>query len=114
MIKYQISLKKNEINKLHSLVKKGKQSARTITRARILLFADQGKTDKESREILEVSEWTPQNARKKYFEGGLGRALYDAPRTGQPKITGEKEEARIIAIACAEPDDGYGWGLRTV
>lgn len=112
MIKYQISLKKNEINKLHSLVKKGKQSARTITRARILLLADQGITDKEIREILEVSKWTPQNVRKKYFKGGLERALYDAPRTGQPKITDEKEEAQITAIACTEPEDGYGkWTL---
>lgn len=112
MIKYQVSLKKNQKNKLRSLVKKGKQSARTITRARILLLADQEKTDKEIREILEVSKWTPQNVRKKYFEGGLERALYDAPRTGQPKTTDEKEEAQITAIACAEPDDGYGkWTL---
>lgn len=112
MIKYQVSFKKNEKNKLRSLVKKGRQSVRTITRARILLLADQGKTDKEIREILEVSDWTPQNVRKKYFEGGLDRALYDASRTGQPKITDEKEEAQITAIACAEPDGGYGkWTL---
>lgn len=112
MIRYQISLKKNEIKKIHSILKKGKQSARTITRARILLLADQGKTDEESREILEISKWTPQNVRKKYFEGGLERALYDAPRTGQPKITDEKEEAQITAIACSESEDGYGkWTL---
>lgn len=112
MKKYQVSLKKKEIEKLHSLVKKGKQSARTINRARMLLLSNAGKKDKEIREIQEVSKWTPQNVRKRYCQGGLKRALYDAPRSGQPKITTVEEEAEITAIACTEPDEGYGkWTL---
>ena len=108
MKKHQVSLSEEEIKKLHSIVKKGKQSARTIIRARILLLANTGKTDKEIQEIQDVSKWTPQNVRKKYCKGGLARALYDAPRTGQPKTTTAKEEAEITAIACTDPDDGYG------
>ena len=112
MKKYQISLKKKEIEELRSLVKKGKQSARTITRARILLLSNAGKKDKEIREIQEVSKWTPQNVRKRYCQGGLERALYDASRSGQPKIYSIEEEAEITAIACTEPDEGYGkWTL---
>jgi len=112
MKKHKVSLSKNEENELCSLVKKGKQSARTITRARILLLSHSGKPDSEIREILGVSQWTPQNIRKKYSTGGIERALYDAPRSGQPKITTTKEETEIIAIACAEPDDGRSkWTL---
>lgn len=112
MKKYQISLKKKEIEKLRSLVRKGKQSARTITRARILLLSNAGKKDREIREIQEVSKWTPQNIRKRYCQGGLESALYDAFRSGQPKITTTEEEAEITAIACTEPDEGYGkWTL---
>lgn len=112
MKKYEVSLSKNEENELCSFIKKGKQSARAITRARVLLLSHSGKPDSEIREILGISQWTPQNIRKKYSEGGIERALYDAPRPGQPKITTVKEEAKITAIACTEPDDGRGkWTL---
>ena len=112
MNKHQVSLSNKELKELHALVKKGKRSVRTITRARILLLANSGKADSKIREILEVSQWTPQNVRRKYSEGGLKRALYDAPRPGQPKTTTAGEEAEIIAVACTEPDDGYGkWTL---
>ena len=112
MKRHQISLSTKEKKELRLLVKKGKQSARTIARARILLLADSGKPDKEIRETLDLSQWTPQNVRKKYIEGGLERALYDASRPGQPKTTTVKEDAEIIALACTEPDDGRGkWTL---
>lgn len=112
MQKYTVSLSKREKEELNMLVKKGRQSARTITRARILLLADSGKTDNEVRKILNLSKWTPQNVRKKYAEGGLDRALYDALRSGQPKTTTMEEDAEITALACTEPDDGHGkWTL---
>lgn len=112
MKKHRITLLKKEKEKLRLLVKKGKQSARTIARARILLLADSGRSDREIREILGLSQWTPQNVRKKYAEGGLTRALYDSPRPGQPKAATAEEEAEITAIACTEPDDGRGkWTL---
>lgn len=82
MKKNSISLSRKDVKELRLLVKKGKQSARTIIRARILLFANSGKTDKEIRETFYLSQWTPQNVRKKYVAGGLERSLYDASRSG--------------------------------
>lgn len=112
MKKHKVSLLGKEKEELRSLVKKGKHPARTVARARILILSDSGKNDRQIREILGLSRWTPQNVRKKYAEGGLKRALYDAPRSGQPKAATAKEEAEIIAIACTEPDDGRGkWTL---
>ena len=112
MKKNKPSLSKKEKDELRSLVKKGRQSARTIIRARVLLMADSGKPDKEIREALGLSQWTPQNIRRKYSQGGLERALYDAPRPGQPKTTTPEEEAEITALACTDPDDGQGkWTL---
>jgi len=109
---YSISLKGKEKRELRSLLKKGNQSARTINRARILLLSSKRKADKEIIELLEVSEHTPRNVRKRYLDGGLNQALYDAPRSGQPKITTNDEETTITAIACTQPDDGYGkWSL---
>lgn len=110
--KYLVSLKEKEKRELRSIIKKGKHSARAIMRAMILLSADSGRQDWEIQKTLEVSKCTPQNVRRRYYEGGLERALYDAPRTGQPKATAADEEATITAIACTEPDDGCGkWTL---
>lgn len=110
--KYIVSLSETEINQLKNITKKGKHSARTIIRAKVLIEANSGKKDNEIIKLLDLSKCTPQNIRKRYYEGGIKKALYDAPRTGQPRITNTKEEAEIIAIACSDPDDGNArWTL---
>lgn len=112
MKKHKVSLSKKEEKDLSTLVKKGRHPARTINRARVLLLAHAGKSDADIRDVLGVSQWTPQNVRRKYAEGGIERALYDAPRSGQPKTVSAEEEAEITAIACTETDDGHGrWTL---
>jgi putative transposase len=49
-----IKLKEDELNLLMNFVKKGRKSARELTRARILLLANQQKGDTEIAEILDV------------------------------------------------------------
>jgi transposase len=53
------------------------------------------------------------NLKRRYFEGGIAGALYDKPRPGaKPKVDGEVE-ARLIALTCSEPPEGYErWTLR--
>lgn len=105
--KYQVALSEGEKKTLLSLVRTGTAKARTITRARILLLADQGKADVDIRLALQISITTPHDIRKKYTEGGLTKALYDLPRPGQKrKLTG-KQEAEVIAIACSQAPKGY-------
>jgi len=112
-----IYLSEDERRELEQLVRRGVNSARVIGRARTLLLLDrsQGKarTIKEVVESAMVSQGTVSNLKRRYFDGGLERALYDLPRPGAvPKIDGEVE-ARLIAIACSEPPEGYDhWTLR--
>jgi putative transposase len=49
---------------------------------------------------------------ERYRENGL-QALYDRPRSGRPiKIDGE-QRAKITALACSTPPEGYAeWSLR--
>jgi hypothetical protein len=53
--------------------------------------------------------------RKRYTEAGIDAALFRKKRETppiEPKITGEAE-ARIIALACSEPPEGFSkWSLR--
>ncbi len=110
--KYKVSLNEIEITKLKSIIKKGKHSARTINRARVLLMTNEHKVDRQIYETLHLAKSTPGDIRRRYCEGGLIRSLYDAPRPGQPRAMTIIEEAKIVAIACTEPEDGYSkWSM---
>lgn len=112
-----IKLNEEEKTELLQLIKSGKQSARILGRARILLLLDrsQGQTRKlqEIADGMMTSIGTVSNVKRRYIHGGLEEALNDRPRPGAiPKITGEVE-AHLIAITCSEPPDGYErWTLR--
>lgn len=109
---YVVHLQVQEKQTLQIIVKKGKVNARTITRARILLKAHEQQTDKQIYQALEVAVSTPHDIRRRYCEGGLKKALYDASRPGKErKLTGV-QEAKVVAIACTTPPDGYAhWTL---
>ena len=111
-VKYHVELSGVDKAILSSLIRKGTTKAQTITRARILLLAHEGRKDREIVNSLRVATSTPHDIRKRYTEGGIERAIYDAPRPGQKrKLTG-KQEAEVIAIACSTAPKGYSrWTL---
>lgn len=115
--KYHIYLSKENRQELETLIRSGESSARTQTRARILLLTDESqKKQKGTEEIasaLMCSLPTITNIRKKFVEGGLENALYDKPRPGAiPKITGEIE-AQLTLLACSAPPEGRSrWTLQ--
>jgi transposase len=112
-----IYLNDKERVELEQLIRSGTNSARVIGRARTLLLIDrnQGKkrTIQEVAEAVMVSPGTVSNIKRRYFEGGPAGALYDKPRPGaKPKVDGEVE-ARLIALTCSDPPEGYErWTLR--
>ena len=110
-------LNDSERAELEQLIRAGVNSARVIGRARTLLLLDRSRgrkrTFQEVSEAAMVSPGTVSNLKRRYFEGGITGALYDKPRPGaKPKVDGEVE-ARLIALACSEPPEGYErWTLR--
>lgn len=110
--KYKVVLNGEEKTTVTALISKGIAKARTITRARILLFANDGKKDKTICESLGVVRSVVYDVRKHYVAGGLKRALFDLPHKGaQRKLTG-KQEAAVVAIACSKAPKGYArWTL---
>jgi transposase len=104
---HTIHLTQQEKGTLAEIVTKGREQARVITRARVLLLADEGKTDPEIYAFLALSTKTPYAIRKRYREGGLSVALYDRPRPGQPRKLNGSQEAKITAIACTKAPKGY-------
>ena len=115
--KYHVYLTRENRQELESLIRSGESSARTQTRARILLLTDENQKKKKGAEeiasVLMCSLPTITNIRKKFVEGGVEKALYDKARPGAiPKITGEVE-AQLTLLACSAPPEGRArWTLQ--
>jgi transposase len=102
-----VDLTADERAGLLALLHKGVAPARRLTRARILLLADEGGIDQEIAAALHVHRATVERTRRRFVEGGeVERALSDKPRPGgRPKLDG-KQEAHLVALACSAPPEG--------
>lgn len=113
VIRYRVALSAEEREGLLQRLCRGRSGARLLTRARILLKADEGLSDEETAEALHVGVATVGRIRKRFVEEGLESALHERPRPGQrPKLTG-REEAHLVALTCSTPPAGQArWSLR--
>lgn len=108
----KVKLSEKEAEYLRTFVKKGRKSARELTRAHILLLLNDGKTEVEVKDTLRISRATVSNIKRRYRKEGLQSALAEKPRPGQPKKYTERQQAEIIAQACANPPEGRKrWSL---
>ena len=103
---YIVDLTKDERTYLLDLIKRGTKSARKLNRARILLLADDRKTDAEIVEALHTGPATVQRIRKRFVEGNLERALNEDPRPGAQRKLDEKAESVLEMLAHSKPPDG--------
>lgn len=116
-MKYPVYLSDEQRSHLENMISSGHDSARVLSRARILLLSDQSqdvrREDAEVAEAVMVCAGTIRRVRKQFARGGLESAIYDKPRPGAaPKITGDIE-ARITMLACSKPPEGHAkWTLR--
>jgi len=109
----KIKLKKREINYLNAFVRKGKEKARTLTRARVLLLINKGKKDAEIKNLLSVGRSTIWRVKNNYLDKGLEYALTERDRPGQPIKYNLKKKTEIIAKACTAPPEGrQRWTVR--
>ena len=112
-ITYDVKLTVEEKERLNSFLNKGKASARSLTRARILLLADAGRSNEEIKSALNASTTTISRIRRRYCEGGLDFALSEKPRSGAPPKIDGRIEAQITHLACSQPPEGRSkWTLR--
>jgi transposase len=97
---------------LQNLIKKGSLPAKTYKRATALLELDRGRTFTEVATIVGVVIQTVSTWAQKYRESGL-EVLTDKPRSGRPTVIDGRQRAKITALACSKPPEGYDrWSLR--
>ncbi|WP_157685412.1 helix-turn-helix domain-containing protein [Paenibacillus donghaensis] len=106
-------MSQEEREHLEQLINKGKVAGYKIKHAEMLLKSEEGEhgpswPDTRIAEVYNVSERTVRNLRKR-FEAALEREKQTNYRT---KLDGEAE-AKLIAIACSQPPEGYSrWSVR--
>jgi hypothetical protein len=117
--KYRGQVSPEERGQLEQVVRTGRTSAATQTRARILLKGDRAEggprwPDAAIAEALDVSVATVERVRKRFVTQGLEAATRRKPTTRPPqwKLDGA-QEAHRAARACSAPPAGAGrWTLR--
>ncbi len=109
---YRVTLTEDERTALHRLLASGTAAARSQTRARILLKADEapggpGWSDRQIAVALDTSRPTVERVRKQFAQEGLELTLRRRrPRTpSAPKLDG-RQEAHLVALACSAPPEG--------
>lgn len=91
---------------------KTETDARVIYRANALNLRHKGLSAAEVADFLEITSRTVFNIQRNYEEGGLSKALYDDPRPGSPPRFDDRAKAKIVALVCSDPPDGFDrWTL---
>ena len=117
--KYAVELTEDERARLRTMVGSGTAPARLLTRARVLLKANQGEggsawADAAIAGALDVHPTTVARIRRQFVEEGLGAALErKRPDRTYARALDGAAEARLVAVACSAPPAGRErWTLR--
>ena len=115
---YHVVLTADERVALQTLSTQGVAAARALTRARILLKADESPdspawSDPQIAAALDVSRPTIERVRQRFGTERIAAVQRHPPATRPaPKVDGE-QEAHLIALACSAPPRGRErWTLR--
>ena len=111
-VRYRVELTQDERDELGTLLSGGKQAARKLKRAQILLAADAGMADEEIARSIGVGGSTVYRIKRRFVLGNLEAALSEEPRPGAARKLSGKEEALLVATACTRPPTGRArWTL---
>ena len=97
---------------LEALVRTRTLQAQIVTRARIILLKADGESIDAIADKVSLNRNSVMLCLKKYKEGGIENAIYDAPGRGRNSEITDDEKAWIIDIACRKPTE-FGYAAET-
>lgn len=117
--KYKIKLEAKERGRINQILHDNQTSKGIRNRCMVLMLSDESQgsipTQAQIARRVGVSDVTVYHTIKDYCTRGLEATLCyrTRPEPGRPcTLTGE-DEARIIALACSQPPQGYArWSVR--
>jgi hypothetical protein len=111
----QIELSRQERKQVEELLSGGVQPVRAVIRALVLRQMDEGRTTVDGGAGVGISAKAAWEIGKRYREGGLEAAIFDAPRPGQKPLLDAEQSQRIIAMVCGPPPAGRTrWSVRLI
>src|ERR1035437_11130910 len=114
-IRLQIKLSARDRHQLDELLSGGLQAVRTTLRALGLRQMDRGQSTPAVGADLGLSAKAVWQIGKRYQQGGLERALFDASRPGKVRALDQQRQQRIIAVVCSPPPEGRArWAGRVL
>jgi transposase len=102
----EVRLTPKQLRWLAELQRSGEVDAKTARRARILELLGRDWRQCEICDATGAGIATVGRVRRRFFEAGLEDAVHGYTAPGAPRLLNEAEEARIVALACAEPPPG--------
>ena len=105
-IRYRVELNQDERDQLARMLSGGKHAARKLKRAQILLAADAGESDEAIAANVPVGGSTVYRTKRRFVLGNLEAARSEEPRPGAERKLSGRQEALLVAAACAKPPEG--------
>lgn len=119
--RYLITLTQSERDELTALTRRSTANGKTFSRARALLLSDAGECAQhapwrvaEVAQALGITSRTIEHLKQQFVEEGLEAALgRKPPSSHRPIIFDGAFDARVTALACSDPPQGYRrWTVR--
>lgn len=112
MTKHHVQLSQSDREYLQQLMRQDNVGVKVYRRARALLSLDSGATLQSAAALVAVTYHQVAKWRDRYRQEGLA-LLQDKPRSGRPPQIDGAQRAKITALACSTPPQGYArWSLR--
>jgi putative transposase len=112
-IRLQLSLRDADRERIEELLSGGVQEVRTVVRALALRQLDRGLSTPQVGSLVGLAGKTVRQIGQRYQEGGLARALFDAPRPGSAPLLTLEQSQQVVALVCSLPPEGFArWTVR--
>jgi transposase len=109
----QLSLTVADRKRIEELLHGGVQDVRTVLRALALRQLDLGLSTPEVGSLVGLSGKGVRQIGQRYQQGGLERALFDAPRPGSAPLLNQEQSQQVVALVCSPPPEGSArWTVR--
>lgn len=108
-----VTLTERDSAQLYQCVHRGHTSARTRTRAQVLLKLGDGWSEGEVCHAFDVCLNTVKRIRQRFAAGGVVAVLTDKRQERRRQALTGAQQAHLIALACSDAPEGHDhWTLR--
>jgi transposase len=108
-----LTVSDDDRERLYVCIHRGHTSARTRTRAQVLLKLGDGWSEAEVSRAFDVCLHTVKRIRQRFAEGGVEAVLTDKRQERRRQALTGTQQAHLVALACSDAPEGHDhWTLR--